>query len=366
MTSKAPLRALVLPWLALVLMGATGTCGSDTTTTPPPSTIDTAQDGEPALNEPLGMAQVSGDFGGHAYSTDSTLFVDPAALWLFNAKVEAWQQVFDVVNAVGVVGLSVPTAAPRLDTALWYGTSGVMARRVEPGADPARQLLTESVHEAIAHDGDADSGGALFTSDAAVHEVTFDEEAGDLVVRPAATRGDFPGLKGPFGSAFTKGADRPLAVVTRGPNPQLWHKERAEPGMKIADLQWPGSAIRSRGNVLAISHDTTNQLTTGAWSPSVGIRLAGTVEVGDGPMGIDVVTIANDPTKWIASTGFRDDTYTVTKVDEITGTVVSSDTRPLPAGCTQPVGALWVQIPQTRMLVACRGSATTMLLEVDL
>jgi len=57
----------------------------------------------------------------------------------------------------------------------------------------------------------------------------------------------------------------------------------------------------------------------------------------------------------VASTGFGDATYTVTRVSPA-GEVVTSATLPAPPGCAQPGHALWLRDAEEHLVLSCFGS----------
>jgi hypothetical protein len=102
-----------------------------------------------------------------------------------------------------------------------------------------------------------------------------------------------------------------------------------------------------------VSNFGSDSLTIVTWDGQATAAIAGTVAVGDGPVGIGLV--ADGANVKVISTGFNDNTYTVTTLGP-TGTMLSNVTSPAPAGCTNPGHAIWLPgVPGTAVL-SCNGS----------
>ncbi|MDZ7706951.1 MAG: hypothetical protein U5J97_03455 [Trueperaceae bacterium] len=83
--------------------------------------------------------------------------------------------------------------------------------------------------------------------------------------------------------------------------------------------------------------------------------LAGLVDVGDGPVGLDLARLANGNIA-VVTTGFNDDTVTETEVTPA-GAEVSSQARPAATGCTQPGHAMYLRDAEgLKVMGTCWGS----------
>ena len=91
-----------------------------------------------------------------------------------------------------------------------------------------------------------------------------------------------------------------------------------------------------------------------------------TIRVGDGPVGIDLIELGNGNVL-IVSTGFNDDTITLTEVTP-EGALVNSNTDSVPAGCLQPGHAVWLvpdDVPEEAQVVGtCFGSNQYFVLDI--
>jgi hypothetical protein len=93
------------------------------------------------------------------------------------------------------------------------------------------------------------------------------------------------------------------------------------------------------------------------WDGSGVPDLTDTASVGDGPVGLDVRVLDGGGLA-IVSTGFNDDTVSETEVAS-DGTVVATDTRPVPSGCVQPGHAMYVRdAAGLKLVVTCYGSGS--------
>lgn len=97
--------------------------------------------------------------------------------------------------------------------------------------------------------------------------------------------------------------------------------------------------VRCAGGTCAVSNFDSDSLTIVKWDGGDNAVITATVNVGDGPVGIDLREVGD--TVEIISTGFNDNTLTITTVAS-DGTVVESVTSPVESGCTGPGHALWL------------------------
>jgi len=71
------------------------------------------------------------------------------------------------------------------------------------------------------------------------------------------------------------------------------------------------------------------------------------------PVGIDL--LADGANVKVISTGFNDDTFTVTTLDP-NGAVLSNVTEPAPAGCDNPGHAMWLANSSGTAVLSCNGA----------
>ncbi|MFH1435425.1 MAG: hypothetical protein ABIJ56_06885 [Pseudomonadota bacterium] len=114
--------------------------------------------------------------------------------------------------------------------------------------------------------------------------------------------------------------------------------------------------VRCLAGVCAVSSWRDGYLTLASWpDTSEPPALTGWQRVGDGPVGIDLIEDGSNIL--VVSTGYNDNTYTITTVAS-DATVVSSGTLYAPAGCTGPGHAIWIEDGGTRKVVlSCNTSS---------
>jgi hypothetical protein len=146
-----------------------------------------------------------------------------------------------------------------------------------------------------------------------------------------------------------------VIVVTDGVPGEIY---LAEPAFSQGPITFIGNAgndprrVRCLSGICAISNFSSDSLTIVQWDGSPGATVASTVDVGDGPVGIDLKEVGGNLS--VISTGFNDNTYTVSVIAP-DGSVVSNDTSPVPDGCVNPGHAIWLNNTD-QAVVTCNGS----------
>jgi hypothetical protein len=102
-----------------------------------------------------------------------------------------------------------------------------------------------------------------------------------------------------------------------------------------------------------VSNFDSDSLTIVRWDGRTTAAIAGTVPVGDGPVGIGIV--ADGPNARVISTGFNDNSYTVTTLAN-DGTLISNTTTAAPIDCVNPGHATWLTNRPGTAVLSCRGS----------
>ncbi|HEX7041421.1 MAG TPA: hypothetical protein VF202_14990 [Trueperaceae bacterium] len=159
-------------------------------------------------------------------------------------------------------------------------------------------------------------------------------------------------FSGELVSAFVADDDlvnpAPALVLTRGVSSYLYLDDRDGDAPVIAlTLGLDARKLRcvdtesSAGWLCAVSLFGDDQLALLNWDGAGLPVMRGTVDVGDGPVGIDLVLL-DDGDVAIVSTGFNDDSVTEVKVSNV-GTLVSTRTREAPAGCVSPGHAVYFE-----------------------
>lgn len=172
-------------------------------------------------------------------------------------------------------------------------------------------------------------------------------------------------------TAARRNATSPVYFVTVGANPaaagSLWRKndpaDFSTPATLVGGVGAFPRRLRFAGPVGAVSNSQSDTLTILARDASDNVTIKGTVDVGDQPIGIDLLVLPNGNIGAL-STGFSDHTYTVT-ILEPDGDVVSSDTSPVPGGGLNPAHAVWANAEGTRIAVSCYGSDEVRIFSID-
>ena len=148
--------------------------------------------------------------------------------------------------------------------------------------------------------------------------------------------------------------DPDLTGITPG---ELWIRNPVGTavGTKIGAVGTEPRRIRClpSANRCVVSNFGSDSLTIVQWDGLGAASILGTAPVGDGPVGIDLR--AGGTGVAVISTGFDDDTYTVTKL-AADGSVTSNVTAPAPAGCTDPGHGLRLDGAPGTIVLTCSGS----------
>ncbi len=212
--------------------------------------------------------------------------------------------------------------------------------------------MTHNLTDALPYSNDPGSTGYCYVNNTLgrVDLVEFDSDTGFF--RTAGYVSGFPEATGNAVSAFVREQGSMLTAVDGTPGRLYLHDLVSvfSPATYIADLGDSPRRIRSLGDVAAISNYASGTLTVVSWSQADEVVISGTVTVGDGPVGIDLLGLAGGNIA-IVSTGFNDNTYWVTVVSP-TGTVISNTGYSLPAGITGPGHAVWLHDENKQILVS--------------
>ncbi len=167
---------------------------------------------------------------------------------------------------------------------------------------------------------------------------------------------EFPDLPGGLVSAYGTTPDGPVLVVADGSPGKLYLHPRdgSKAAIAVGDVGDGPRRVRHAGNIAVVSNFLGNSLTIALWDGVGAATITETVAVGAGPIGIDVMELG-DGTVGVCSTGFYDNTYTVTVIDAA-GSVVSNVTTAAPGGCTGPGHAVWARDGTRNILFTCNGS----------
>jgi hypothetical protein len=268
------------------------------------------------------------------------------------------------------------------DVLFTHGPTGTTQRPFDPpsgdfGFTQVTPAPGFNATDAVQFGGDPAAPGAVyvdFTHNAVLAHVPKDLGGGQLFYTSTSLAGAsaFAGASGKAVTAFAwdltfdptagtlAGSNQGrVAVVTDGQPGQLYLVDPATPLAAATLVGAVGNDPRRirclpAHGLCAVSNFGSDSLTIVLWNGRDTIAIAGSVTVGDGPVGIDLR--ADGANTAIVSTGFGDDTVTVT-VRAPDGSPVSSTTDPVPAGCTGPGHAIWLRNTPTTAVVTCNGSS---------
>jgi hypothetical protein len=150
-----------------------------------------------------------------------------------------------------------------------------------------------------------------------------------------------------------------VLVATDGSPGRLYLVNPAGPSLPATDLGTAGNSPRQLRcapsvQLCVVSNLDSDSLTIVRWDGRTTASIAGTVAVGDGPVGIGIA--ADGTNARVISTGFNDDTYTVTTLAG-DGSVTANVTHTAPAGCVNPGHAIWLPNTPGTAVMTCRGSS---------
>jgi hypothetical protein len=150
-----------------------------------------------------------------------------------------------------------------------------------------------------------------------------------------------------------------VMTVSDGVPGRLWV---SDPGRPFAAATLVGDVgdgprrvrcLASHG-ICAVSNFDSDSLTIVLWDGEATATIVGSQVVGDGPIGIDLR--ANGDNVEVISTGFNDNSFTVTTIAP-DGSVLASETAAVPEECVNPGHAVWVdESGAGAAVVSCNGS----------
>ncbi len=174
---------------------------------------------------------------------------------------------------------------------------------------------------------------------------------------PALLESEFPApLPGHLVSAFSNAIDAPVLVVADGTPGKLYlHPHDGSGSASLVGEVGDGPRrVRAAAQIAVVSNFESDDLTIVLWDGGTTASVVRNVLVGDGPIGIDLLDLG-DGTVAVCSTGYNDNTYTVTLIDS-DGSVLSNITTSAPGGCQGPGHAIWARDGTRNLLFSCNGS----------
>jgi|GEM_PF-5248641 len=236
-----------------------------------------------------------------------------------------------------------------------YGVQGIL---LSPWDDSINDfgwsqgaLIGHNVTDGQPFGGNPSSGGVVFSDFTAGNVRLFQWDAVNSGFNAAGTISSFPGATGsPVTAAVWPEAG--ALVITDGFPGGIYFHDRAD---YFAAATFVGAAgdsprrLRVAGNLGVISNYGADNLSVLGWDGSASVNLIGTVPVGDGPVGIDLMPLDGGNLA-VASTGFNDNTFTVTILSP-SGATLSNVTTNLPAGAEGPGHVAWLGDPNNLLMI---------------
>lgn len=256
-------------------------------------------------------------------------------------------------------------AAAGIEAAVAIGPTGARMNQWLPGAlagtgggafgPTGYVFLSDNITDFVPYAGPGSAGGVFsnFTR-GEVKFLVYDDGISYFKLHTSfIAAAALPGATGKAISALADGPDEDTFVVTDGTPGSLWvHRAADRPAgaaTKIGDVENDPRRLRRFGNLLVTSNFGSGSITVARFDTRTIVRH---VPVGNGPIGIDGKILGNGYIA-IVSTGFNDDTYTITVLTP-QGDVVSSDTSPVPEGGLAPGHVIW---HEDGILISCNGSS---------
>jgi hypothetical protein len=268
---------------------------------------------------------------------------------------------FNYRNLLGSLVVESP-AGDGADAIFAYrNTSGASIQSYAPEISDfgATQLVFATYRDAVHLGNDPAQTEALLAGTSFVQRFTwsdFGTPGGPLFPRTERALDNFTGAGSSVSAFGFPGLARILAVTSGTPG-KLVIGDPAQPTQAVSVLGDVGDdprRIRCLASVCAVSNFGSDSLTIATWDGATNVAITDTQAVGDGPIGIDLRALPGGDVA-IASTGFGDATYSVTRVSSA-GAVVASVTLPAPPGCEQPGHALWLGDDDQHLVLSCFGS----------
>lgn len=265
----------------------------------------------------------------------------------------------------GAVPISADPPGPNSSAGIFaFGPNGAFIRSYDPAAGDfsAFAFSFQTGKTDVSNAGGALTGGEqVFVDASGVGFVGLNPANGSY--EPTAETISIPG--GEQVSAFEQTAGGPVLVITRDPTMgSLFFAPRdGSAPTFVGPVGRDARRIRCREGICAVTSFAGDSLTIISWDGVTMPTIVGDVAVGDGPVDLDLATLANGDVL-VGSTGFNDNTWTLTEIAP-DGSVVSNTTQAVDAGCTSPGHlAFFTDADGLKALVTCFDSANYDVLSV--
>jgi len=236
-----------------------------------------------------------------------------------------------------------------------FGGDGAKERLWDAGAgawSPYWDLIDQSgTIDATGYANNSD--GLLFIPGfSRVRDYVWDEENSVYV---ASIRVDAGAASGNPVSAVGNEPGGPLLMVYNTSKLYLWRDSGS--GFVAGEIGTVGDdprRIRLLGDIAVVTSFVSSEIAIVHWDGAGVANITATQAVGDGPVGVDLLERAGGGV-YALTTGFNDDTYTITEIDAA-GAVIASTTTDLPPECSQPAHGAWIGDSNESLIISCFGS----------
>jgi hypothetical protein len=319
-----------------------------------------------------GLCESAGPLGCILAATDFGTWVVDLDAGLPTLRPHEYSAYYGCINLVPPDGVG-PDA---LEHVYAFGPFGGARTPLLPnGTFGATQLgpLNENTTDALPYDGLSDSGGFVITNNQRnqIESLQYDAN-GALVGGGIVHSSVLSGFSGNAVSAMARsvgaraqgGGYDVLIAMDGAPGELVRSTLGGTTATSVAPLGNGPRRLRAAGDIAVVSNFDSDDLTVLRWTPGGTVEAVTTVDVGDGPIGIDLLPLSGGETA-VISTGYFDDTYTVTVLDS-GGNVVSNSTMPVPEGGSSPGHAIWIDTgTEIRAVLSCNGTSNLHVVDVS-
>jgi len=242
-------------------------------------------------------------------------------------------------------------------TFVQYGPTGILFVQWDPDIDDfgwgQLGMMGRNVTDGQPYGGDVGSGGIVLVDNTLGSVPLFEYNPDASFYESAGILSSFPEAPGKPVTAAVRPGGVALVVCDGSPG-RIYTHDRIDPfadAVSIGDAGDSPRRVRTSGGLAVVSNFGSDNLTVLTWTASDVVTIVGTVPVGDGPVGIDLMNLDGGNVA-VASTGFNDNTYTVTVLTPA-GAVVTNTTMSLPAGAEGPGHVAWLRDPGNLLMVSC-------------
>jgi hypothetical protein len=324
---------------------------------------------DPPFTAPDGISVAGGYFGSSSSNEGMLMVYGTGGMVGFDIGTHSWtgnllDGSFNVLSGVTMSGQT----RDQRDILFGYTTTDAFITYWNPAGNSfgMTQFLPNTiVRDAVPYSDDPTAVGFVYTQPTSVRMLDFDPDTGFFAQAFNITTSYFPGLTGNLSSAFARDETSHFLTVSDGTPGQLFLSPRTfTAGTLIGEIGDTPRQIRCLDELCVISCFDSDELWIATWDASDVVTIVGSVDVGDGPIGIDLLSLDGGDVA-VVSTGFLDHSYSITVLNSAGG-LVSNTTHDAPAECDSPPHAAWVPGPERAIAITCHGSDMIYILDSGL